>query len=328
MTTWFEGHEIYNGTNYVNGWSELNASAANETLAGTDLNRAHLNGAESWVGGTTPSKDGGATTWSTGNRGEWTLETRIRFNECSSGFAFWLGVGSSRVIVEVYADRTQDYGGDSFSRPHNNEDGVFHVYRIAHDSGNARYHVWRDGERLTPVDGAVYDLAGADDRLILGDYTSGAFGNAYNIDIDYVCYDQTGDYLPPGADADGDGMSDAWEYLHFGDVTAAVSGEDDDGDGSTHGEEFIADTNPHDANSRLRISAIAETVANTFNITVPDTSPLRNYTLHASGELASSNTWSAVPGQGPVTGTHGDLVFTDTALLPTCRLFRVEVEIP
>jgi len=328
LTTCFEGHEIYNGTSYVNGWTEDKSADVTETLTDTNLNRIHVGGGAAWLEGIASTKDGGATMWSTGNRGDWTLETRIRFNECSNGFALWAGIGGNRAIVEIYNDRTQDFGGESFNKLQNNEDGVFHIYRVAHDSGNAKYHVWRDGERLTPVVGASYDLAGTDDRLIFGDYTSGTFGNGCNVDIDYICYDQTGDYLPPGADADGDGMPDSWEYLHFGDITATLPGDNDDGDNPTNLEEYIADTSPIDGNSYFKISTFTETIPDIWSITVPDTSFHRNYTLSASGDIGLNDPWISVPGQGPVLGTGSDLIFTDTAVSVSSKFYRVEVAIP
>lgn len=44
-------------------------------------------------------------------------------------------------------------------------------------------------------------------------------------------------------DSDGDGLTDAWEIEHFGDLSRDGSG-DFDGDGLTDGDEFLADTEP------------------------------------------------------------------------------------
>ncbi len=85
LATCFDGNEIYNGTSYINGWSEVTPAATTESLAGTILNRIHTNGAGEWLEGINSSKDGGATTWNTGNDGDWTYEARLKFNANSPG---------------------------------------------------------------------------------------------------------------------------------------------------------------------------------------------------------------------------------------------------
>lgn len=56
-------------------------------------------------------------------------------------------------------------------------------------------------------------------------------------------------------DRDGDGMSDQWEYVHFGSETNATGSADADGDGVANGEEYFADTVPTDASSFLAIAS-------------------------------------------------------------------------
>ncbi|MEM7396663.1 MAG: hypothetical protein AAF492_30405, partial [Verrucomicrobiota bacterium] len=53
-------------------------------------------------------------------------------------------------------------------------------------------------------------------------------------------------------DADGDGMGDAWETIHFGDLSEDGTG-DFDGDGANDLDEFLAGTTPNDPASRLYI---------------------------------------------------------------------------
>jgi len=57
-------------------------------------------------------------------------------------------------------------------------------------------------------------------------------------------------------DADNDGLPDWWEIQYFG-STAANPNDDPDGDGFKNRQEFIADTNPTDAASYLRISGVS-----------------------------------------------------------------------
>lgn len=324
----FEGNEIWNGTGYVNGWAQVNELT--ETLPeATDLRLVHPSTNGRWLEGTN-------TGWTAGNSGDWTFEARLKFNANANGFVLWFGVGANKIFVEIYGDRTQDNGANSFNVAHNNLDGNFHTFRIAHESVAAKYHVWRDGVRLTPVAGAAYDQAGADSRLILGDFTSGTFGNNFDVTIDHIRYDQAAAYLPTGADADTDGLPDSWEYAHFQTgsayasqltaITAAQTGADDDGDGATNGDEFTANTDPWNPNSRLRISSAAFTSNGAaFEILLPATSPQRNYTLYKSTDLGAADFWAAI--QGPIIGTDGDLLLQDSA--PGVRgFYKVGVTLP
>jgi hypothetical protein len=61
-----------------------------------------------------------------------------------------------------------------------------------------------------------------------------------------------GNQMTMGPDTDGDGMSDAWEMSHFGDLSQGAD-DDSDGDGSTNYEEFAAGTNPVVARSFFAI---------------------------------------------------------------------------
>ena len=66
--------------------------------------------------------------------------------------------------------------------------------------------------------------------------------------------------IPPAPeDQDGDGIPDAWELLFFADLGAFGNGLDYDGDGISDWAEFRAGTNPTNASSYLRLTAVART---------------------------------------------------------------------
>ena len=62
------------------------------------------------------------------------------------------------------------------------------------------------------------------------------------------------------SDSDGDGLPNDWEVLYFEDETNAVASADDDGDGASNLEEYVAGTDPMDSSSRF-VSTGTETEA-------------------------------------------------------------------
>ena len=58
-------------------------------------------------------------------------------------------------------------------------------------------------------------------------------------------------------DDDADGLSDQWEYDWFGSATNAVGTDDPDGDGVDNRGEFLADTDPTDPVSFLRVETLS-----------------------------------------------------------------------
>jgi hypothetical protein len=68
-----------------------------------------------------------------------------------------------------------------------------------------------------------------------------------------VAFVQT-DFIQPGADSDADGIPDAWELQRTTNLTTLGAGGDRDGDGVPDTSEYLADTNPLEATSKLLIT--------------------------------------------------------------------------
>ncbi len=91
-------------------------------------------------------------------------------------------------------------------------------------------------------------------------------------------------------DADGDGIADAWESLHFENLTAANGTTDQDGDGVTDREEYLGSSDPTDPTSFLRIlsQSIGEASPTSRKVTLEFTSdPSRRYQILISDDLVT-----------------------------------------
>jgi hypothetical protein len=128
--------------------------------------------------------------------------------------------------------------------------------------------------------------------------------------------------VPPG-DPDFDGLPSDWETLYFGGPTNAVAGEDVDLDGFTNYEEYIADTNPIDPASFLRIISVA--VAPQPGIAI-ESSSIRVYSLESAMDAVDTNGWGAVSAEVP--GTGGLLLLVDTNAVGSARYYRSRVTLP
>ena len=108
-------------------------------------------------------------------------------------------------------------------------------------------------------------------------------------------------------------------------MTAGIANSDDDGDGRTNLDEYISNTNPHDATSVLRAGSIQKLGGDLVRVTLL-TSAQRRYTLWKSGDLGLADPWAAVA--GPALGADGDLVLQDPAAAGPQGFYRVTVSLP
>ena len=131
------------------------------------------------------------------------------------------------------------------------------------------------------------------------------------------------DFCVPGADLDGDGISDAWERQYGGtNLFNAVS--DADGDGVKDVDEFRADTNPTDITDNLRITAISANSIGSTSTVVWTSKPTRLYQVQSRDSLVTGS-WSTNSPPGLV---NPDVGLTTTRNTPGAvtsnRFFRVQ----
>lgn len=126
------------------------------------------------------------------------------------------------------------------------------------------------------------------------------------------------------ADSNGDGIPDGWTRSHgFNPIDPAVGGGNPDNDPHTTYQEWIADTNPTNALSYFRIASVPALPASVSFLS----SSNRLYTLLASTNLTTSNSFSAVSGQTNVPGNGGTRTLTD-ANGAAAKFYQVQVKTP
>ena len=132
------------------------------------------------------------------------------------------------------------------------------------------------------------------------------------------------------ADDDVDGIADVWERENFTNLTSANALTDADGDGISDKDEYLADTNPNDSNSKLRI--IDHLVQfrpnegyNDWDVTFTS-SPRRLYRIQTSTDLGATP-WLDASGLFP--GSAGSSTTQEISVQPAPKNFlRVSVAKP
>jgi hypothetical protein len=100
------------------------------------------------------------------------------------------------------------------------------------------------------------------------------------------------DAVAPGADTDGDGMSDAWEFRHVGNLSQMTALSNQDADLATDLEEYLADTHPLVNGDELRITQFLPPTEFTPAILTWTTRPTRVYRIEQLAGFDPDGAWA------------------------------------
>lgn len=125
-------------------------------------------------------------------------------------------------------------------------------------------------------------------------------------------------------DADGDGIPDWWEEQYFGSITNCAPDADPDGDGMPNLLEYLADTNPTNALSVLRISRIVPE-ANGLRLEWQGGAQARQFLERSRSVGAAGTNWLTIYTNNPPSPLQTnlfDLLGTNRALFYRVRAVR------
>ena len=95
-----------------------------------------------------------------------------------------------------------------------------------------------------------------------------------------------------GSDADADGIPDAWELTHAGNLDALNRDGDLDKDGFSDWSEYLADTNPADPKSYLAILDFASAQSGSIAHLRWTSQPTRQYRVLARQQFGIGTSWA------------------------------------
>jgi hypothetical protein len=136
------------------------------------------------------------------------------------------------------------------------------------------------------------------------------------------------DTIPSGPDSDGDGIPDNWELQYAGNLTTLNGSGDFDSDGIPNSQEYLADTDPTDATSNLRIIDFIANSGGTVNTIIFTSRPTRFYEVQERSALTLDSSWldSGLGTIRPDPSTTTTRSFSDAP--SATRFFRVEASRP
>ena len=133
-------------------------------------------------------------------------------------------------------------------------------------------------------------------------------------------------YAAADDDSNDDGIPDSWETRWGLAVGELVAGSDDDFDGFSNLQEYIANTNPRGSNEYLELNSLAGS-GTSMSMSFESQSN-RNYFVWYKDVMLATNWNLATPLIDPIEGTGQTNQFTDTIPNLTSRFYRLEVKIP
>ncbi len=235
--------------------SSATANGLGLTMIGNGRNRepSETTWNSSWVEGGKPTRYSGYK-WGAGASKRWGTNAK----DADAGL-----VNDGSGITDMFYTDFDDAGGDEAQgATYDSGGGVFY-----NNSGN-------------------WELAGV--MITVGPYSgqpneTAVYGNrTYIADMQY--YFSQINSTSQIDDLDEDGIPDEWEYEQTGSSIGVESSSDQDGDGFTGEEEYIADTDPTDSNSFLRVIGFTGATNLVFG-----TSTNRNYQLQYRADLMDTN---------------------------------------
>ncbi|TAG08252.1 MAG: hypothetical protein EAZ42_11405 [Verrucomicrobia bacterium] len=229
-----------------------------------------------------------------------------------TGFAYaantgWINFGTTPTNGHTFSNTGSDFGV--------NQDGAGNLSGFAYSANTGWINFgWAV---VSNPDRPRFDL-------VTGNFA----GFAYSANTGWVNlgsgYLQTDTISRP--DSDGDGIADAWERLHFLNLTAANASSDFDKDGSSDLSEYLADTNPKNLSDYLRVTFQSFAAAYTQTTMTFTSKPTRVYRLEHSPNLNHPWTNSSLGTFAPDGGTTTTRNFNFPS--DSRRFFRACAQLP
>jgi hypothetical protein len=240
--------------------------------------------------------------------------------------------GDNRTNIEEYNADTDphvdDWRGpsDAASLDFLTDTGAYPLGFDADSDGDGMPDWWEIAHSLNPGIDDSGENPDGDALTNLEEYNAGTDPHAF----DFMVFDYgegnvfVVNTLSRFVDSDGDGIPDWWEIQYSGDPVNMLAGGDDDGDGVSNLDEFIAGSNPTDGTSVFAIDDIASAGSSAV-VMKWSTISGRIYSVYSHTDLSTPWPTSAiyqVEGDGSVKS------YTNIVSTGELRFFRLGVEIP